>query len=303
MRKDVCAFSNDKSNDAQRLAALHELLQRPTAESRLLLDRIERYTTGLNDAKRQQQPGVTQALTRIATDTRSRERFLAFARDSDEPQTRARMINVAHSLGWLSRDERRDEFVKMFDDMLAHDTIAPTEVDLACNVNKTRDLDGVLQKLTAAGTRRQGIGHAAVLACLGSGEAHARTLNALASPSDSDVRVAQAYLRQRPIEDAKELRAVTKAIAGMSAVEAQARALDTLARHYLSDRESIDMLKQLFAKTRSWQVQNAIAGVLLRADANAIDESELLRTVREFRLKASPSDNMVDALIQRLKLS
>ena len=77
-----------------------------------------------------------------------------------------------------------------------------------------------------------------------------------------------------------------------------------LARHYLSDRESVDTLKTLFAKTRSWLVQNAIAGVLIRADPKSIaGPDELLRTLREYRLKSSPGDNMVDALIQRLQLS
>ncbi len=65
----------------------------------------------------------------------------------------------------------------------------------------------------------------------------------------------------------------------------------------------MDTLKQLFAKTRSAAVQNAIAGVLIRADPKSITRQELLRTLREFRLKASPGDNMVDALIQRLQLS
>jgi len=96
---------------------------------------------------------------------------------------------------------------------------------------------------------------------------------------------------------------VTAAIAGMSATEAQARALDVLARHYLSDRESVKTLKQLYSKTRSWPVQNAIAGVLIRADPKSISDPELLRTLREHRLKSSSGSDMVDALIQRLQLS
>ena len=65
----------------------------------------------------------------------------------------------------------------------------------------------------------------------------------------------------------------------------------------------MDTLKQLFAKTRSWTVQNAIAGVLLRADRKSVHSGEMLRTLRENRVKASPGDNMVDALIQRLQES
>ena len=51
--------------------------------------------------------------------------------------------------------------------------------------------------------------------------------------------IAQFYLRHRPITDVGELRAVTRAIAGMEAAETQARALDVLARHYRSDRACV----------------------------------------------------------------
>ena len=62
-------------------------------------------------------------------------------------------------------------------------------------------------------------------------------------------------------------------------------------------------LVQHFARTGAWQVQNAIAGVLLRADPAAIARREVLRTLREYRVKSLPEGNMVDALIERLQLS
>ena len=62
-------------------------------------------------------------------------------------------------------------------------------------------------------------------------------------------------------------------------------------------------MKDLYAKTAAWPVQNAIAGVLLRADPKAADHPEVLRTLREFRLKTLPEGNMVDALIRHLQLS
>ncbi|MBL0424126.1 hypothetical protein [Ramlibacter alkalitolerans] len=300
-RQDVCMFADDRLSEAQRLDGIHELLQRPTAESRMLLDRIERSTAAL-DAATRQQPEVAQALERIARDTDARKRYLAFARDADEPQTRSRMIHIAHALGWLSREERRDELVRMFTEMLERKTILGTEVDLACRVNKEHELDGALDEAALPSGRAEDVAHSAVRACMGNAQAHARTLKGLIGP-DEDVRIAQTYLRHRPIADTQELRAVTAAIAAMPGSEAQARALDVLARHYVSDRESVDTLKQLFAKTRSWPVQNAIAGVLIRADPRTITGADLLRTLREYRLKSSPQDNMVDALIQRLQLS
>lgn len=298
LRQDVCKFADDRLPAAGRLAAIHAMLQRPTAESRLLLDRIEQFADTLTPSERGQ-PEVAQALERIAGDSASRERFLAFARDADEPVTRARMIEVAHDLDWLTAQQRRAEIVAMLGDMLARKEVSAPDVDLACGLNKSGELDGALAR--APGT--DAAGHFAVLACLGNAEARDRVLERLASPVDADVRIAQAYLRHRPLADANELRAVTKSIARMSAPDAQARALDVLSRHYVSDPETVDTLRQLFARTRSGTVQNAIAGVLIRADRKSMPSSELLQTVRENRVKASPDGNMVDALIRRLQES
>jgi len=302
MRKDVCTFANDRLTVAQRLDAVHQLLQRPAAESRLLLDRIEHFTAGLQgDALKQ--PDVAPVRDRIARDTASRDRFLAFARDADQPDTRARMIAVAHAVGWLSAGERRQELLQMVGDMLASKAIAGSDVGLACAVNKDGALDGSAQKFAAAAGSNDEVGRAALLACMGDSDARGRALQGLVSASEADVRLAQAYLRHRPISDENELRAMTKAIAGMNGTEAQARALDVLARHYVSDRESVETLKQLFARTGAPSVQNAIAGVLLRADPKAAAKTDVLRTLREYRLKSLPQGNMVDALIQRLQLS
>jgi hypothetical protein len=301
LRGDVCSFSNDRMTQAQRLDAVHKIMQRPVAESRLLLDRIEHFTKTL-DAGTRRKPDVALALERFARDTATRDRYLAFARDADQPETRARMIGVAHAVGWLNAQQRRDELLQMMGDMLAQKSVAGTEVGLACTVNKDGALDGAIDRLARPG-QADSVGHSAVLACMGSTEARAHALKGLVSSDDAEVRVAQFYLRHRPITDADELRAVTRAIAGMNGSEAQARALDVLARHYLSDRESVETLKQLFARTPAWAVQNAIAGVLLRADPKAAARPDVLRTLREYRLKSLPEGNMVDALIERLKVS
>lgn len=301
MRQDVCKFADDRLSDAQRLAFVHQLLQRPTAEARMLLDRIEGYAAAL-DGRKRQEPEVAKALDGIAHDVGTRARYLAFARDADQPEVRARMLNVAHKLGWLSPAERRDELVWMLGELLAREAIAGTDVDLACTLNKDQGLDGALGELVPSGGRRDDVGHAAVRACMGSTEAHARVLMGLVSPADADVRIAQVYLHHRPIADVNELRAAATAIARMSGSEAQVRALDVLAQHYLSDGESLDTLTQLFSRTRSWPVQNAIAGVLIRADPRSIAVPQLLRRLHEDRLKPVDSDSMVDALIRRLQL-
>ncbi|HMA08953.1 MAG TPA: hypothetical protein VKP68_13860 [Ramlibacter sp.] len=301
VRQDMCRFADDRLSNVEKLRFVHQILQRPTAEARMLLDRIERYAAGL-DASERQAPEVAQELDAIARDAGARGRYLAFARDADEPAVRARMLNLAHDLGWLSTDERRHELVRMTRDLLAHAAIAGTEVDLVCTLNKEHDLDGGQGQLAAAAGGVDDVGHAAIRACMGSAEGHARTLQGLVSPADADVRIAQTYLHHRPIVDVGELRAVVAAIARMNGSEAQVRALDALAQHYLSDRESLDMLATLYSQTPSWPVQNAIAGILIRSDTRSIGSQDLLRTLRERRHKPPSGDNMVDALISRLQL-
>lgn len=299
LRRDICTFANDRLTPAQRLEAVHQILQRPVAESRLLLDRLEAFAGTLDPAARRQ-PEVAEVLARIGRDGEARDRYLAFARDADQPETRARMIGVAHAVGWLSPAQRRDELVQMFSEMMERKSIAGTEVGLACRLNKDGALDGALTRVSAPAA---GVGHAALLACMGDAQARPRALKGLVSADDAEVRIAQFYLRHRPITDSDELRAMTREIAGMDGAEAQARALDVLARHYLSDRESVETLKKLYAKTGAWPVQNAIAGVLIRADPKAAGGEDVLRTLREYRLKSLPEGNMVDALIERLQLS
>ena len=82
---------------------------------------------------------------------------------------------------------------------------------------------------------------------------------------------------------------------------AQIRALDTLARYQLSDRESLDALTQLFPLARSIGVQRAIAGVLIRADYRSIANPELVRALRQHRLKSPSGEDLIDVLIRRLQ--
>ncbi len=88
----------------------------------------------------------------------------------------------------------------------------------------------------------------------------------------------------------------------MNGSEAQVRALQALGRHRLSDPESLDALARLYPVAESLTVQNAIAGVLIRADYTAIARPELVRTLREHRRKGAHGDDVViEALIRRLQ--
>ncbi|HEX2547575.1 MAG TPA: hypothetical protein VHL79_22015, partial [Ramlibacter sp.] len=48
LRQDICKFADDRMAAADRLAAVHGMLQRPAAESRLLLERMERFTDSMS---------------------------------------------------------------------------------------------------------------------------------------------------------------------------------------------------------------------------------------------------------------
>jgi len=89
----------------------------------------------------------------------------------------------------------------------------------------------------------------------------------------------------------------------MNASPAQIRAIDTLARHNLSDRDAIAELIRLFPRTTSLGVQTAIAGALIRADYRAFATPELAQALRQQRLKAPQGDGLIDALIRRLPAS
>jgi len=141
---------------------------------------------------------------------------------------------------------------------------------------------------------------AAILACLGNANARADVLRALSSPDEDDVQVAQVYLRHRPLSDAAELRAVTIRVAQMAASSAQVRALDTLAGQQLADRESLEALARLFPLARSVHVQRAIAGILIRADYRSIAGPELVRALRQSRIKSPDGEDLIDVLLRRM---
>jgi len=268
----------------------------------MLFERIEKVTGALSGEARDA-PAVTHALGEIARDQATRERYLAFARNTDRPAIRARMIKLANALGWLSPADQRIELARMIGDQLADDTISFEDVDLTCALNEDRKLDAERQRIALSPAQAGKLANAAVLACLGSPEGHARMLQALTSTDDRDVQIAQVYFRHRPITDVNELRTAAQGIARMPVSDAQVRALDTLALHYVADRESLDQLLRLFPIARSVMVQRAIAGVLIRSDYQAIARPELVRVLRLYRLKSPDGADLIDVLIRRLQLA
>ncbi|HSU44052.1 MAG TPA: hypothetical protein VLN42_07515 [Casimicrobiaceae bacterium] len=300
-RRDMCQFADDRLSPAQRVAFVHSLLGRDVTEVRTFLDPLEKFAASLTPAERADAT-VAKGLEEIATDAQTSARWLAFARDTDEPAVRARMIALAARFGWLSPSSMQAELARLVHDLYAKNEVGNADVELVCTLNGDDALDAALAG-TAPATASRDVAHAALLACAGSAAARAQLIDALTSGRDRDVALAQIYLKHHPIADVGDFRAVALRIARMNDVDAQVRALDTLAEHRVSDRESLESLARLFPVAKTVNVQRAIAGILIRSDYEAIAKPELVRALREKRLKSPDGQDLIDVLIRRMQAS
>ena len=300
-RLDMCQFADERRPVAAKLAFVQGLLQRHVGEARLYLDRIRRLRESL-DAGVRDDPLAAQVLEAIARDEEARERVLAYARRADRPDTRVAMFDLARDVGWLTEQARRDELIAMLAELHARPEVGVPEIHLACRTNADGALNGRLATGAAPGETAGGTGHAALRACLGSAPDRAATLQALLSSDEAQVELAQAYLRQRPVDDVRELRRLTEGISALPAGPAQIRALEALGRHYVSDREVLERLVALYGRTSSAAVQTAVAGILLRADRSALPAQTLRQTLITLRRDArnGAGDGTIDALIALL---
>ncbi len=297
-RTEVCRFVDDRSSVSQKLGHIHAILQRDPAQARVFLERIERLLGSLQDEDRNSL-AVGQAFAKIARDDASKQRFLAFARNTDTASARVRMTAVAHSLGWLSVAEHRDETVRIVQDLTSPQrTIGAADIDQVCKLNRDGAYTGefaIIQRSASPNAAQS-----AALACLGSGKDRDRMLLALTSASEREIEIAEVYFHYHPIVDAQELRRVTGGIARLDKIDAQVRALRALARQPVADADGLDELARLFPVAESANVQRAIASVFLRSDHRSIATPELVRLLREHR-KAAPGNDVIDVLIRRLE--
>ena len=298
-RDQVCQFFDQRLAPAQKLDFVHQILERKETEVRRFFDRIEKFTETVGDSQRAA-PAFARELDEIGKDAAARDRYLALMR-AERPPVRARMIKVAGAFGWLSSNAQRGETVAVVRDVLANPKVDPAGVEFACKLNDDHDLDEESGRFRLSPSQSASAGHHAVLACLGDRDSHRRVLQALTSATAEDVRIAQVYFSHRPIVNPSELRSVATAIARMDASDAKVLALDTLARHYIADRESIEELVLLFSMTESVNVQRAIAGILIRSDYGSIGKRDLLRTLSEHRLRSPDGEDVIDVLIRRLQ--
>ena len=300
-RAQVCGFFDERRDAAQKLAHVHRLLRGEGGNPGEYLKRIERLLASFS-AEEKARSDYAQALAVISADDATRDRFLAATRRAVPPGTRAGLIELAAQLGWLAPEAQRLERVALINDMLSAPAMGFAEVDLVCSLNADRSLDAHLPQVRVPAARADRATHQAALACLGSDEAHARIVRALASRDAADVQVAQAYLRHRPQVKGGALRQVANDITRLPDAGAQARALDALARLNISDRAVLEDLSRAFAEARSHTVQRALAEVFIRSDPKALPKRELLSTLREHRLKPpGGGTDLVDVLISRLQ--
>lgn len=299
-RAEACRFVDDRLTAAQKLRFVHDILDRDAPQARMFFERIEGFLASLTDAQRDD-PQYLAAQEELAHDTAARARYLDYARGVDVSGVRARMLAVAHTLGWLSGDEYRDEQVRLIADLMAGPPMSTADLDVVCRQNAKGTLDDRLGELTPSPFTGDRVDRAAALACLGSVDDHARMLAALASPREADQRMAEVYFHHRPIADVNELRAVAAAIARMSdAPDAQAHALDTLARQRIADAQVLNELVDLFPVATSLKVQRAIAGILIRADYGSIATPEMASMLRARRIRSKDGEDLIDILIRRV---
>ena len=301
-RAEACQYVDPRLTSAQKLDTLHQVLARDMPEVRMQLDRIEktaRLLTGTADHT----PEAAQAADALTRNDAVRERFLRYARHTERPEVRTRMIGLADRFGWLSPEQQRTEVLGMIGDQLAQPSLSFAEVDVVCGLNRNRWLDSERHRVIVPSALAARTAQSAVLACLGDPDAHARVVRALVSPDDRDVQIAQVYMRHHPIRDVAEMRSVAAGIVRMNGLDAQIRALDTLAQQYVNDRESLEHLTRLFPQARSIGVQRAIAGILIRADYRSLATNDLVRVLRQHRLKSPDGADLIDALIRRLQVA
>ncbi|HEX6945023.1 MAG TPA: hypothetical protein VF196_02450, partial [Casimicrobiaceae bacterium] len=179
-RRDACAFLDTRTTAGAKAAFVHDVLRRDAIEVRAQLDALETFVATHGPA------GLTAtssaAMRAIAEDSPARARFLEYAERVEDPRTRARMIELAHDLGWLSADERRDALVQVLAQRFAAGP-GSADVDLACRLNHDGRLTPARHRL---GAPPASTAAAAIQACAGHEPARRQVIDALLAGSEED---------------------------------------------------------------------------------------------------------------------
>jgi hypothetical protein len=291
-----CRFHDDRVSAARKLDWLAAELAGEMPAARMAFERLEKFLAALTRGERDS-PDFVAVRASLAADARSRDGYLALLRATSDPALRVRMAAVANDIGWLDVGAHRAELARTIRDVVASDAVDFGEVDLICALNKDDALANELRLFNVATILPAHSAGAAAGACTGDPRSRESTLRALSSGDERDVRMAQAFLRHRPITDADELRRVAAGISSMKASAAQVRALETLARQHVADPQVLERLAALYSRARTPAVQRAVAEVFLRSDLAAIDAPALAARLLRDRLREDP---LIAAAIARL---
>ncbi|MCG2592305.1 hypothetical protein LZ009_05870 [Ramlibacter sp. XY19] len=301
VRRDACQLLDNRTTDAQKVAFLHQVLQRDAAEVRMFLWHLERFAGSIKPLQRLK-PDTAAEFDKLAGDQAARKRFMDSARDADDSNVRMRMVALARNFGWLTPEQEQAELVRTIADQIARDRVGRDELEIACAGGARERKDPALLAMAAGALKSGKVAPAAAMACLGNAEAHARVVNAMTSAKAEDIDMARAYLKHRPLA-AGDLRSIAAGIARMPASDAQVVALETLAQQRLADPDSLREIARLFPLTKSVQVQRAIAKVLIRSDYRVLGAPQLAQSLKQSRIKSPDGDDVIDALIRVLQQS
>ena len=291
-----CRYHDDRVSPARKLEWLAEELRGDMPAARMAFERLEKFLAGLAREERESMEFI-MARASLAMDDPARSAYLALARATIDPALRVRMAGAAREIGWLDEASHRAELARTIHDVVAANAVDFGEVDLICALNKDDALANELRLFNVATVLPAHSAGAAAGACAGDAKSRESTLRALASADERDVRMAQAFLRHRPITDAQELRRVAAGISAMKASAAQVRALETLARLHVADGEVLQGLAALYSRARSAEVQRAIAEVFLRSDLSSVDARSLAERLQRDRVRPDP---LIEAVVARL---
>jgi len=96
-RQEACQFVDDRLSPAEKAGFVHGLLRRDMGEVRMCSRAHRALFAALTESERNE-PVVLRGARQDRTRRRRARPYLRFAEDADQPQIRARMIQLAGTL-------------------------------------------------------------------------------------------------------------------------------------------------------------------------------------------------------------
>lgn len=299
-RREVCNFFDKRLSAGAKTRFVGQVLQRNSADLRLFFPRIEKFMAELTDAEKAA-PDFANALAPIAADQKARANFLRLAHDADQIPVRMRMLKVARRLNWLSDQSLREESFKVINELIAKGQVEPRAADLVCALNHELGLHLERYLLELFTSEKNLVGQKTIAACVGAPEGYGEMLALLTHADPRVVEYAQVYFRHNEMRPADVIGLIER-IRASTPASTQVMTLETIGKLYVSDTAVLHGLLAYFTKTNSLEVQQAIAGVLIRARYDHIDKRVFANTLSQRRIRSSGGRDAIDFAIRRLEL-